>query len=313
MKNYNITDQLLEQYVLGELPEETLLELNKRMRQDETFRGRVEALKKSNRDILNLYPSEEMSKRIQNAFSHETQQKEKKGVKKGVRKCIPQVNPLYALVPSGTIAAVVLVLLFVPALFVGNKDVPQIDIADTHNKKEKVTDLHIQRERDKERRKFLKKSFPVAHVHHNTERMKGLNTNLYIYLKRGEDVVRLKNGQSVKANDLIQVAYSAAKQLYGMIVSIDGRGNVTVHHPADGLLSARLNVGREVRLTKSFQLDDAPRYERFFFIVSENVFIKERILNKVKEMVKNPIHAQKGKLQLGNTFKQISILLVKGE
>ena len=47
-----------------------------------------------------------------------------------------------------------------------------------------------------------------------------------------------------------------------MIVSYDGRGVVTLHYPNVARASAELRAGGAVPLDHSFELDDAPLFER---------------------------------------------------
>jgi len=53
-----------------------------------------------------------------------------------------------------------------------------------------------------------------------------------------------------------------------VIVSIDGRGAVTLHFPADAGASTALEPGAH-NVPDGFQLDDAPSFERFFLVTSD--------------------------------------------
>ena len=70
----------------------------------------------------------------------------------------------------------------------------------------------------------------------------------------------------------MQLTYQAAGRPFGVILSIDGRGAVTVHHPRDGRQAARLVPGQEVRLSSAYRLDDAPGWERFVLVTAEVPF-----------------------------------------
>ena len=82
----------------------------------------------------------------------------------------------------------------------------------------------------------------------------------------------LKPGASVKAFDSLQIAYLAAGRPYGMIVSLDGRGRLTLHYPESFSAVPILDQGNPSVLEFAYQLDDAPKFERFFFITSQTQF-----------------------------------------
>ncbi len=106
----------------------------------------------------------------------------------------------------------------------------------------------------------------------SAERAKGDGPHLYIFLKDGERAIALENGDRARANDIIQMSYGSGGQSYGAILSIDGNGTVTWHYPDAPAESARLSDGGETVLGFSYQLDDAPKFERFFFVTGKKPF-----------------------------------------
>jgi hypothetical protein len=82
----------------------------------------------------------------------------------------------------------------------------------------------------------------------------------------------LAPGAKVKPFDSLQIAYQSAGRTYGMIVSLDGRGRFTLHYPESFNAEPLLTQGSPVVLNFAYQLDDAPRFERFFFITSHDPF-----------------------------------------
>ena len=60
-----IPDIKLEQYLLGELPANEMAETKRILEGDEEARGRLAALEQSNREILEQYPADVASRRIQ--------------------------------------------------------------------------------------------------------------------------------------------------------------------------------------------------------------------------------------------------------
>ena len=92
---------------------------------------------------------------------------------------------------------------------------------------------------------------------------------LRIYRRVGAREEPLAAGQRVSEGDIIQVAYVAGGAARGVIVSVDGAGQVTRHFPEAAHGSNALKAGSVVALPHSYELDDAPRFERFFFVFAE--------------------------------------------
>lgn len=121
----------------------------------------------------------------------------------------------------------------------------------------------------------------------SAERAKGDGPRLFIYLKDGNKAVELDNNAQVGEGDILQMSYIAAGQTYGAILSIDGNGTVTYHYPESGPTSGMLDDSGEIPLDFAYQLDDAPGFERFFFITgtkpfttaafSENIRMRSRV------------------------------------
>jgi len=96
---------------------------------------------------------------------------------------------------------------------------------------------------------------------------------LTIYRNTGDAVEKLSDGADAFSGDLLQIAYRNIPQdKYGMIISLDGNGNQTIHYPLSGDTSQLLESGGEVYLPWSYELDNAPDYEAFFLIVSNKSF-----------------------------------------
>jgi anti-sigma factor RsiW len=140
-------------------------------------------------------------------------------------------------------------------------------------------------------------------------RIKGLQPSLLVYRHTvaGDEV--LADRTAARPGDLVQVAYQAAGRPFGVIVSLDGRGGVTVHHPEIGKTAARLASGRPVRLASAFRLDDAPRWERFYFVTSARSFT----VDEVVEAARRAGPAAPGKLPLPPDLDQTSFTLTKEE
>lgn len=100
-------------------------------------------------------------------------------------------------------------------------------------------------------------------------RVKG-GTRLLAFRQVGNRAERLDEDALVQAGDLIQLRYNAGGQRYGVIASIDGAGVVTLHYPAseDAPPEATALAPKTTALPHAYSLDDAPRFERFFFITA---------------------------------------------
>ncbi|MEE0998821.1 MAG: hypothetical protein UIH41_04045 [Treponemataceae bacterium] len=120
----------------------------------------------------------------------------------------------------------------------------------------------------------------------NTERVKG-SSNFFIYKKTSDSAIRLQNKDKVSEGDVIQITYVASGAKYGSIISIDGNGYLTQHYPLFGTKVSPLETTGEIPLKDAYKLDDAPDFERFLFITSDNQFDISALVEAV-ENTKNP-------------------------
>lgn len=100
-------------------------------------------------------------------------------------------------------------------------------------------------------------------------RVKG-TARLLAFRQVGDNAERLEQDALVRSGDRIQLRYHAGGQGYGVIASIDGAGAVTLHYPAseDAPAEATALAPKLTTLPDAYALDDAPHFERFFFITS---------------------------------------------
>lgn len=138
-------------------------------------------------------------------------------------------------------------------------------------------------------------------------------TQLLIFRKISDQVEILTNGDPAKAGDLLQLGYVAAAEPYGMIFSIDGRSTVTLHYPSESGDSTELEQNKKSFLPNAIELDDAPGFERFFFITSDFQIDVADILGKAENLARNPAQAAQEELDLPESLRQYSILIRKGE
>jgi hypothetical protein len=146
-----------------------------------------------------------------------------------------------------------------------------------------------------------------------SERLKGARPQLLLFQQQPHQAQPrlLGDGAVVFAHDLIQTGYVSAGRSYGVVVSVDGRGSVTLHSPQQPSQSARLPRGRTL-LPRAFELDDAPDFERFIFVTSNQPIAPEHVLAAARDLARDP-RVRTAELSLDHSLEQTSVLLVKGQ
>jgi hypothetical protein len=109
------------------------------------------------------------------------------------------------------------------------------------------------------------------------------------------------------------LAYVAAHAPYGIILSIDGRGGATLHYPPEKGSMTNLTQNKRVLLPNAIELDDAPGFERFFFLTSDSPIDPADIMERAKSMAADPENARVAKLKLPEGIEQSSLIILKGE
>lgn len=147
----------------------------------------------------------------------------------------------------------------------------------------------------------------------DTVRLKGAQASISLYQQRGQDVVELEPGARVQAGDRIQVAYNAAGAKHGAVYSLDGNGVITIHYPFPPDASTELQQGGDQRLPRSFTLDAAPLFERFYFVTSDQPFnaadMAETLSNQTEQIISNPQMTP----ELSDAFLITEFTIWKGE
>ena len=142
-------------------------------------------------------------------------------------------------------------------------------------------------------------------------RIKGLRPQLLLFRKApASGVETLAQGSVAHDRDLLQVAYHAAGRSHGVIVSVDGRGTITRHLPVTGTQAATLQNGPTVPLPVAYQLDDAPRFERFYLVTAEAPFPVGVVEDAVRRRHGNGAPGD-GWLDLPATMDQFTFVLRK--
>jgi hypothetical protein len=120
------------------------------------------------------------------------------------------------------------------------------------------------------------------------DRIKGARPALALYRRTAAGSESLADGAVARPGDLVRVGYRAAGHAYGVIFSIDGRGNLTMHLPIAGDRAAPLGRDATVLLDAAYELDDAPLWERFYFVTGDTPFGVTPVVDAVRHAAALP-------------------------
>jgi hypothetical protein len=142
------------------------------------------------------------------------------------------------------------------------------------------------------------------------DRIKGLHPTLTFYRRTANGSETLADGAVAHTGDLLRVGYRAAGRAYGVIVSVDGRRHVTLHLPSHGDRAAPLKHEPTVLLDDAYELDDAPLWERFYFVTSDEPFTVQSVLAAAEQAARTP-GTPPATLALPHAFEQSTFSLQK--
>jgi len=144
-----------------------------------------------------------------------------------------------------------------------------------------------------------------------TTRPKGLEPRLLIHRQREGTPEPLVDSAPARRGDVLQLSYVSAGRRYGAVLSIDGRGAVTLHAPETSTGPLELKGGGTVSLASAYELDDAPVFERFFFVTSDGPFDVNAVLESARALARNSEAARREPLPLPGSLSQTSVILEK--
>ena len=235
-----IPDWKLERFRLGELPDDELTSIRSQLKRDAELRARVDALELSDRELLSRYPARWMSNAVEARQASPSVGRNVPPRRSPGRTRPRRVAWAWAAVP---ITAVLLVLL-----------IPQIAPDRPSTEPRGPGD-------------GLSGSTEGAEV-----RIKGNGPALHLIRQTASGAEGLADSDYATEGDLILIQYDPAGRRYGCIFSVDGRGVLTQHLPVTGDSSASLESDQRQSVEFAYELDDAPRWERFYFLASEEPF-----------------------------------------
>jgi hypothetical protein len=289
MEKRKVPELLIEKIVLGELPEAQ----KRRLMADPDVVRRVRELERSNREILSMYPPDEMSRRIsgrlealasaqgpvatvERARSRDERRRSRRrdDARGSEARSVFGLPPLIPVAGFATVAVVTGLLLAV--LLPGG----------------------------------LRSGQATASVVEET-RVKGLKPHLVVYHKTESGAETLRENDAVAEHDVLQLGYVSGSKSYGVIVSIDGRGVVTLHFPTASATAGELELEGESLLPFAYELDDAPSFERFFLVTSPEPFPVNVVVGAAERLSGAPEKARRAALELPRKLEQTSIVLLK--
>jgi hypothetical protein len=95
-------------------------------------------------------------------------------------------------------------------------------------------------------------------------------------------------------------------------LSVDGRGTATLHLPHQGNRSVRLENEGAVLLDFALELDDTPRWERFYFVCSNTAFDVAPVFKAAEQIDVERTVDQAERLDLPEGLEQFVVSLEKG-
>ena len=246
---------MLERYHLGEVSAEEKKFVEDALTADKGIRSRYESLDASDRELRRLYPWEQSPLKNLNEGSN-AGLKEKASHERGRfhrRKYL-----------WGLCAAAVFVCILFPSVY------------------------YLRGQSGAEASKVIS----------GPDRIKGteIKQELSIYLKEtaaarpADEGHRLQDRALLKEGNTVQLAYTIppGNSYYGVIFSIDGRSELTMHYPYQKGQSPVLTAGKQTFLDEAYTLDDAPFFEIFFLVVSQKPLNTEDVLKTAWELAKEP-------------------------
>lgn len=139
-------------------------------------------------------------------------------------------------------------------------------------------------------------------------RFKG-GTTLWVSRFADGQSQRLATGDRVAAGQTLQVEYAAGDARHGVIVSIDGAGKAWLHFP--DTVAGDSSLRGRASLSHGYELDDAPGFERFFFVTTDAAGLSVAEVLQAAQALAASERAANGELQLSPGLRQQSLRLDK--
>ena len=239
-----IPDWKLERFLTGDLPENEMNKLRELEACDEVFANRVRMLREDNKAILNKLPFGKLAERIDavDAANLEAQN-------------APRFTLIKFAAAAVFVLAVALVAFFAQSeTVVAGGNVPGGDVAQNAPGVQQT-------------------QVALAETQSDT-RIKGLDARMEVWKKTPAGIVQLNDLDEAREGDEIQLRYAVPEKCFGLLFSMDGNGALTLHM-GNGEKAVELAPGKMNSLPFAYKLDDAPYFEKFFFVTSSQEFAVE--------------------------------------
>ena len=223
-----ISDFKLERYLLGELSEKEMRELQERELSDEIFAARVAEMRLQGKRFVAENPFVALEAKM--AAAEQSANDERNVVSVRWLK----------------VAAALVIALGVFSTVLLNRNVETFDSKDAAMQ------------------------VAMADVDDGT-RIKGMQASLEVWKKTGDSAVQMVNLGDAHEGDEIQLRYRVPQKCFGMLFSMDGNGTITMHM-GEGNKAIELEPGKMTTLPFAYKLDNAPKFEKFFLLTSQNSF-----------------------------------------
>ena len=293
------TDSLLEMHLHGELPAD-LRRKAERILSTPEGRRRMEEIRASDESILRELPPDRMAKAIERKMSAGQ---------------IPRASTDRAptrvgwLGATGAIAALgVLVLVVMDHRSLPDPDTTMVAIPGIDTGRVDTTAMKDDADRivddflgTKPVERASTENVAVATVADDGIRTKGDVRRLRVHrVDAGTGVASaLGERDTASPGSVLQISLLPGPGTWAAVVSVDGSGQATLHLPETG--DSALRIEDAVQAPHSFQLDDAPGFERFFLVTSNRRFSLDEALALARRSgVRDPVHA-------GWTFQSIHV------
>ena len=255
-----IPDWKLERFLTGDLPEEEMNKLRELEANDAMFASRVKMLREDNKAILNKLPFEMLAAKIDAVDAGtvtETAVAANLGSAKENAGNAEKNAPRFSIMKFA--AAAVFVLAVALVAFMAQRETSVMnervgsDVAAVGGPQNTQVAL--------------------AETQSDT-RIKGMDARMEVWKKTPAGIVQLNDLDSVGEGDEIQLRYSVPEKCFGLLFSMDGNGALTLHM-GNGEKAVELAPGKMNSLPFAYKLDDAPYFEKFFFVTSPKEFTVE--------------------------------------
>ena len=232
-----IPDWKLERYLTGDLPAAEMREIRELEKTDAIFANRVKMMREDNAAILRKMPFERLSEKLEAMPA-------RRGAGAGFKGAGNIVN--FRLVKFTAAAALVLAVVSV-ALF------SHREVMAPAQSGAQVMDVAMLDSQDE------------------GTRIKGMDARMEVWKKTADSAVQMSNLDEAREGDEIQLRYSVPEKCFGMLLSMDGNGALTMHMGSENH-AVELAPGEMTTLPFAYKLDNAPKFEKFFLLTSRNMF-----------------------------------------